>query len=265
MNRIRSLDIESAADVMGGHYARKQLGSRSRLIAWSHRRRLQTAYDLVKPFAGASLLDYGCGDGTFLGLVSRLFPHAVGVDADAAQVSDCRQRFDGFSGIRFVTTPELESSDYDERFDLICCMEVLEHCLDAAADRLLSDLERLLAPGGTILVSVPIEMGPTLLGKEAVRAIAGWRRIGDYQYRDSYRLTELLRMVCAGSETVIERPSYPFGAGLTHSHKGFNWRRLRSRLSRSFVIRETRFSPFDAFAGWFSSQVWFRCERIPRP
>ncbi len=260
MSRIPSLHSNDFADVMGGHYAQKQLGSRSRLIAWSHRRRMQTAYEMVQPFAGATLLDYGCGDGTFLGFVSRLFPNAVGADADANQVEDCRRRFLRLEGIQFITIDELHSSENDRRFRLICCMEVLEHCLDDDADRLLADLKRLLAPGGAIIISVPIEIGPTLLGKEAIRAMAGWRRIGDYQYRDSYRPKQLIRMVCAGNQTQIERPRYPFGEGFAHSHKGFNWRRLRSRLEQSFVISEIRFSPFNGLAGLFSSQVWFRCE-----
>ena len=261
MSRLPFPAGDEAAGLMGGHYARKQLGSRSRLIAWSHRRRLQTACSMVKPFARGPLLDYGCGDGTFLAMVSSLFPHAVGADADANQVSDCRQRFAGLKNLGFVTTTELQAPANHGRFSLICCMEVLEHCLDADVDRLLIDFERLLAPNGTIIISVPVEIGPTLLGKQIARAIAGWRRIGDYQYGDSYRLNELIRMICARNATVIERPRYPFGEGFAHSHKGFNWRRLSARLSRSFVIRETRFSPFNAPAGWCSSQAWFRCER----
>jgi len=52
-----------------GHYARKQIFSRSRLVAWSHGSRFDLARRLVAPRAGQRLLDYGCGDGTFLGLV----------------------------------------------------------------------------------------------------------------------------------------------------------------------------------------------------
>ena len=41
----------------------------SRRSGWSHGRRFATARRVVQPYAGATLLDYGCGDGTFLGLV----------------------------------------------------------------------------------------------------------------------------------------------------------------------------------------------------
>ena len=249
--------------VMRGHYAQKQLGSRSRLIAWSHRRRLATARCLVTPHAGKRLLDYGCGDGTFLAQVSSMFPDAVGADVDEQQIEDCRQRLAQLHEIQFVTVNQLREASYAGSFDLICCMEVLEHCLDAEADNLLIDLDRLLAPQGSIIISVPIEIGPALFAKELFRALAGWRKLGDYQYRDSYRLSEMLRMIGAGSATAISRPVYPFGAGSAHSHKGFNWRSFHHRISRVFAVREVRFSPFSGFAGWFSSQVWFRCERWP--
>jgi SAM-dependent methyltransferase len=158
---------------------------------------------------------------------------------------------------------ELAGVNYDHRFGLICCMEVLEHCLDTDIDQLLEDLDRLLAPDGAIIISVPVEIGPALVGKELMRAIAGWRRIGDYQYRDPYRWGELLRMLCARTETAIARPVHPFGDSAAYSHKGFNWRRLKLRIERRLAIRDVRFSPFDGFAGWLSSQVWFRCERLP--
>ncbi|HST58355.1 MAG TPA: hypothetical protein VLK84_06705, partial [Longimicrobium sp.] len=57
----------------GGEYARKQLFGRG-LIGWSHARRFGTALRIVQPYAGAPLLDYGCGDGTFLALVRDRFP-----------------------------------------------------------------------------------------------------------------------------------------------------------------------------------------------
>ncbi len=264
MSRAQRLaDGEVPDQVMQGHYARKQLGSRSRIIAWSHRQRLRMAARLVAPYAGQSLLDYGCGDGTFLGQISPLFPHATGADADAGQIDECRTRFAHLTQVSFITTRELAGSQYDQRFGLICCTEVLEHCVDSDVDHLLLDMDRLLAIDGSIIISVPIEIGPALIGKELIRAIAGWRRIGDYQHRDSYRWGELFRMAGAGAETAIARPAHPFGTGVAHSHKGFNWRRLRSQIERRFVVREVRFSPFDGLAGWLSSQAWFRCERLP--
>ena len=49
-----------------GHYAKKQIFCKSRLISWSHSRRFDTGVRLARRFAGKRLLDYGCGDGTYL-------------------------------------------------------------------------------------------------------------------------------------------------------------------------------------------------------
>ena len=78
-----------------GHYELKLLRSSVIAIRLSHRERFRMARRLVEPFAGRTLLDYGCGDGAFLATVSDLFPGAIGADYDPGQIADCRRRFDG--------------------------------------------------------------------------------------------------------------------------------------------------------------------------
>ena len=55
--------------VRSGFYAQKQINSRSRLIAWSHRGRFATGIRLAREIGGMRTLDYGCGDGTFLAML----------------------------------------------------------------------------------------------------------------------------------------------------------------------------------------------------
>ena len=65
------------------------------------------ARELVQPHAGARLLDYGCGDGTFLALVRDLFPRSVGAEIDAALVEDSHRRFGEGDERRFIHTEEV--------------------------------------------------------------------------------------------------------------------------------------------------------------
>jgi SAM-dependent methyltransferase len=241
-----------------GEYARKQLFGRG-LIAWSHGRRFRMARRLAAPYAGARLLDYGCGDGTFLALVQDLFPERVGAEIDAALVDDARRRFPG--GPRFLHTSELASLGAGS-FGVVTCMEVLEHCTPEAVETVVADLRRLTAPGGVVLVSVPVETGPSLLVKQAARAVAGWRGVAGYADRERYTAAELGRMVFAPGGSRVERPVYEtrFGDGTPnrfHGHKGFDWRRLAARLERDFHLREVRFSPLPA--PFLASQVWMTC------
>src|SRR6202158_96227 len=107
----------------GGAYARKQLYCKDRIVAWSHGSRFRTGRRLAETMAGARLLDYGCGDGTFLALVHDVFPEAVGADLDPKQTADCARRFASLPGLSFLLTDELADSCYDGSFDVVFCME----------------------------------------------------------------------------------------------------------------------------------------------
>src|SRR5690348_13315487 len=58
--------------VQFGHYAKKQIFCKDPVIAWSHRSRFQVARKLLEVYGSQILLDYGCGDGTFLAEVHDL-------------------------------------------------------------------------------------------------------------------------------------------------------------------------------------------------
>jgi hypothetical protein len=106
---------------------------------------------------------------------------------------------------------------------------------------------------------VPIEIGPTLIGKQAMRFFLGLKKIGDYHWFERYPLSGLLRMVFAGERTEMERPVYSAGDHRWHSHYGFNGRALKSRVAETFVIEREHFTPLAWSRGIVSSQVWFVC------
>jgi SAM-dependent methyltransferase len=246
-----------------GHYATKQIFCKDRLIAWSHRRRFEMGLRLAQRFGGRRILDYGCGDGTFLALLqgSPAPPaEAVGAELDEFQVSDCRARLGGRAGLTFESIARLDDEAHRERYDGVVCMEVLEHVvgLDAVIDR----LWRVLAPDGTLIVSVPVETGLPLLVKQAVRCVAGWRGIGDYPGTSPYTFREYWRSVFAGGRQHIERPLCGAdGASPFHDHKGFNWMALRAHLGQRFVLERTLTSPLSWPGPHLATQVWFELRK----
>src|SRR5215207_942476 len=152
--------METSPLIAQGHYAKKQMGCRSRIISFSHGSRFRMACRLVKPFAGTSLLDYGCGDGSFLAMIAEKFPVAVGADIDAKQNADCAARFaTSLKHVSFVHTSTLRDPAHAARYRVVTCMETLEHVTDQIMPIVLDDLRRCLAPDGTLMISVPIEIG----------------------------------------------------------------------------------------------------------
>jgi hypothetical protein len=127
-------------------------------------------------------------------------------------------------------------------------------------EKVIADLRHLVARDGIALISVPIEIGPTLIGKYILRMMAAWRHLGDYNFNEIYTPVELATMVFAGERTSIPREVHLGNDGKpSYVHKGFNWRALRRRLQDTFEVRQTRFSPMEFLRGYASSQAWFVC------
>ncbi len=245
-----------------GHYARKQMFSRDRLVAWSHGRRFQTAVSLAKEFRGGRVLDYGCGDGTFLALTMMTSDApSLGVGAELATeaIDDCRSRYREESRLQFVRVAELDTDQHTGQYDAVFCMEVFEHVVNWEPE--IARLERLLAPRGTLVISVPVETGLPLLIKQSVRRVAGWRGIGHYPGTSSYAPRELAASVFAGAEQHIQRPVFDSAAGPSYDHKGFNWMVLDARLRRQFDVERVIASPFRALGPHLATQAWFVARR----
>src|SRR5215831_12911249 len=122
-----------------GDYARKQIYCPSGLVRWSHGSRFELARALVAPRAGGRLLDYGCGDGTFVAMVHADFAETVGLDVDPRQLNDAAARLGHLPGLRFGLTPPPSGARLPATafqlpaagvWDVVTCMEVLEHCLE---------------------------------------------------------------------------------------------------------------------------------------
>ncbi|HEY8280340.1 MAG TPA: methyltransferase domain-containing protein [Bdellovibrionota bacterium] len=256
------MQIESTGKL--GAYAKKQLLGTNFFLGWSHGARFRYALRLVEGFSPGSVLDYGCGDGTFLYLLGGKVSQRIGFDSDLKQVADCRTRLG--SEIRFLDLSGIDDPALEGTFELITCMEVIEHCLPEQRHELLRRVQRLLKPGGRIVFSVPVEIGPALVGKQLVRAFLALTKVGHYEHREKYTVGELLKMLFAGARTKITRPVYetvlPGGQKIAwHGHKGFNWREFGLELHEEFVPESRAFTPLSFTGGLCSSQAWFVCRK----
>lgn len=106
----------------------------------------------LKPLAGKTVLDVGCGAGLLCEPLARLGAEVTGVDAAPANVEAAAAHAGGAGlDIRYAAG-ELATLGLGE-FDLVTSLEVVEHVADKAA--FLGELARHLAPGGLMVLSTP--------------------------------------------------------------------------------------------------------------
>jgi 2-polyprenyl-6-hydroxyphenyl methylase/3-demethylubiquinone-9 3-methyltransferase len=107
------------------------------------------------PLDGKSALDVGCGAGLLTEPLARLGAAATGIDA-APEVIAVAQEHASAMGLTIDYRVEAIER-LDGQFDLMTCMEVIEHVADPA--EFVKSLAKRLAPGGLLVMSTPNATG----------------------------------------------------------------------------------------------------------
>lgn len=130
---------------------------------WELRRRFLEA-DLRR---GDRALDLGCGDGAFTAAMAAAGADPVGAEVAEAALARARKRH---PELEFALVPIERPLPFpDASFDLVWASEVIEHVADTA--RWLSEVRRVLKPGGRLLVTTPAH-GRLRLALEGVERLA---------------------------------------------------------------------------------------------
>jgi SAM-dependent methyltransferase len=100
---------------------------------------------------GERALDLGCGAGEFTAALSTAGAQAFGADVAEGALVRARDRNPGIDFVRVPFDGPLPFEDCS--FELVWAGEVIEHVADTAV--WLSEVRRVLAPGGRLLVTTP--------------------------------------------------------------------------------------------------------------
>ena len=104
--------------------------------------------------AGKTALDIGCGAGLMTEPLARMGARATGIDAAPENIAAASAHAEaGGLAIDYRATSVEALAATGARFDLITCLEVVEHV--AGRDSFFAALAALLAPGGLAILSTP--------------------------------------------------------------------------------------------------------------
>ncbi|MEX0890412.1 MAG: class I SAM-dependent methyltransferase [Balneolaceae bacterium] len=120
-------------------------------------RRLLRIYGDKRDHKAWTLLDAGCGFGQYDRFILDRFKSVLvtAVDVKDSYLKDCRSFFSGTGRgerVRFERV-DLLTFDHKESFDMILCVDVLEHIEEDR--KVLENLRGSLKPGGVILIHSP--------------------------------------------------------------------------------------------------------------
>ncbi|MEO0682552.1 MAG: bifunctional 2-polyprenyl-6-hydroxyphenol methylase/3-demethylubiquinol 3-O-methyltransferase UbiG [Pseudomonadota bacterium] len=163
-----------------------------------------------RPFEGLRLLDIGCGGGLLCEPMARLGAEVVGIDPAERNLPVARLHAER-SGLRIdyrATTAEA-LVEAGETFDVVLCMEVVEHVPDPAA--FIAAGAALLRPGGAMVAST-LNRTPKAwaLAVVAAERVLRWLPPGTHDYEKFVTPDELKAHAEAAGLEMVDRKGFVF-------------------------------------------------------
>jgi ubiquinone/menaquinone biosynthesis C-methylase UbiE len=155
--------IKSKIDrlIKGRNFSRKLFYAGLNLVllrAWHVRREIKNFF---KSRDGQiNVLDAGCGFGQYSYFIAKKFRNSnvIGVDINEERIKESEKfaREEGIENLKFDIA-DLENLNYEESFDLILAVDVLEHIENDV--KVLKNFYRALKKDGLLIISTPSSLG----------------------------------------------------------------------------------------------------------
>ena len=154
-----------------------------------------------QPLSGKAALDIGCGAGLVCEPLARLGGEVTGIDAATENVAVAAAHADAVGlDIRYMAG-ELSALDIGT-FDLVTCLEVVEHVADKQA--FLANVVESLSPGGLLILSTPNRTAASRLLLVGAAEAVGYVPRGTHDWNDFATPEELTEQLAAVGLSVGE-------------------------------------------------------------
>ena len=213
------------------------------LKRWLQRKRLQSAVDLsasvIKTDDPLVICDFGAGNGEVCKLLPTTYvnPSITCYEPAPQLFTEAKHNLQNIMNcqINFVNNvTELAPNE----FDIIFCLEVVEHLPVFDLKKVFRSIARALKPEGIVIIGVPIELGLPALYKGMFRM---YRRYGSYDATIPNVVNAFMgrpprrgpvKEICSG---------FPY----YYEHLGFDHREFLNMCAVDFKILKTSSSPFN--------------------
>ena len=191
--------------------------------------------DKLSPVSGTRLVDIGCGGGLLTEAMAWRGANVTGIDMGEAPLSVARiHQLESQLDIRYLqTTAETLASEEPESFEVVTCLEMLEHVPDPAS--VIQACADLAKPGANLYFST-INRNP----KAFVFAIVGAEYVlnllpkGTHEYGKFIKPSEMSRWIRAAGLLPQEM------TGLTYNPLNKHYRLVTEDVSVNYMIRATK-------------------------
>ena len=177
------------------------------------------------------ILDLGCADGPFLPTLNYYTEKTVGIDLDKESLALAniliKDNYYKLKKVDLLNSNGLFLPFKDESFDLIFCLEVLEHVENTL--QAIKEILRVLKINGVLVCSLPIEIGMSLL----IRTILG--KLLKFK-RPQYKFKEIIKIV------LLKKPGR---RDKFMDHKNFDWRPVKREIASCFKNSKIYFAPLN--------------------
>ncbi len=188
--------------------------------------------DQRSPVAGRRLVDVGCGGGILAEAMAQRGATVTGIDMGEAPLAVARihQAQSGVTVDYRQSTAEALAAAEPESFDIVCCLEMLEHVPDPAS--VIAACARLARPGGSLYFSTinrnPKAFAFAIVGAEYILKLLP---AGTHEYSKLIRPSELASWIRAAGLSLDAM------TGLTYNPLSRQYRLNPNDVSVNYMVR----------------------------